>query len=90
MNEQEKTHIFDKPRNVKRAIHALYAVCGVSLIADFFIERHVDHPWEWLFGFYSLYGFAACVLLVLAAKEMRKILMRKEDYYDGDGDEPAP
>jgi len=23
-----------------------------------------------------------CVFLVLAAKEMRKILMRKEDYYD--------
>jgi hypothetical protein len=77
-----KRHVFDDPRNVKRAIHALYAVCVISLLADFFVERHVDHPWEWLFGFYSLYGFVACVLLVLIAKELRKVLMRREDYYD--------
>ena len=82
MNEKEKPHIFDNPRNVRRAIHALYAVCAVSLIADFFVHRHVDHPWEALFGFYSVYGFCACVALVLIAREMRKIVMRKEDYYD--------
>jgi hypothetical protein len=35
-----------------------------------------------MFGFYSVYGFVACVLLVLLAKEMRKLLIRKEDYYD--------
>ena len=83
-NDQDpgKRHVFDDPRNVKRAIHTLYAVCGVSLLAEFFVKRHVDHPWEALFGFYSLYGFVACVLLVLIAKELRKVLMRREDYYD--------
>jgi hypothetical protein len=81
-NDPGKRHVFDNPRNVKRVIHALYAVCAISLLADFFVERHVDHPWEWLFGFYSLYGFVACVLLVLIAKELRKVLMRGEDYYD--------
>ena len=30
-----------------------------------------------------MYGFVACVLLVLIATQMRKVLMRKEeDYYD--------
>ena len=82
MAKTDKTHMFDSPRNVKRAIYALFAVSALSLAGDFFIERHVDHPWESLFGFYSLYGFVACVLLVLVAKEMRKILMRREDYYD--------
>ena len=33
-------------------------------------------------GFYSLYGFVACVALVIAAKELRKLLMRDETYYD--------
>jgi len=33
-------------------------------------------------GFYSLYGFVACVILVLLAKEMRKLVMRDEDYYE--------
>jgi len=82
MDDKPKRHIFDNPRNVKRAIYALYGVCAISLLAEFFIPRHVDHPWEALFGLYPLYGFGACVLLVLIAKEMRKILMRKDDYYD--------
>lgn len=77
-----KDHIFDNPSNVKRAIHGLYAACGLTLIADFFTQRHVDHPWEAYWAFYCVYGFVACVILVLVAKEMRKVLMRKEDYYD--------
>ncbi|MEC9369645.1 MAG: hypothetical protein VX871_13245 [Pseudomonadota bacterium] len=79
---RKKTHLFDDPMNVKRVIHALYVVCGLSLLADFFVHRHVDHPWEVMFGFYCVYGFVACVILVLIAKEMRKVLMRGESYYD--------
>ena len=75
-------HVFDNPRNVKKVIYALCAVCGLSLFLDFFVNRYVDHPWEALFGFYAVYGFVACVILVLAAKEMRKLIMRKENYYD--------
>lgn len=82
METPEKRHIFDDPRNVKRAIRVLYAVCGISFLAEFFVHRHTEHPWESLFGFYSVYGFVACVLLVLIAKEMRKIVMHKENYYD--------
>lgn len=82
MAKREKSHIFDNPRNVKRALYALYAVCALSIVAELFIDRHVDHPWEALFGFYGFYGFVACTILVLAAKELRKVVMRKEDYYD--------
>ena len=82
MDDKPRRHLFDNPRNVKRAIYALYAVCAISLLGEFVIHRHVDHPWEALFGLYPLYGFGACVLLVLIAKEMRKLLMRKDDYYD--------
>ena len=31
-----------------------------------------------------LFGFVACVLPVLAATEMRKVLMRRDNYYDDD------
>jgi hypothetical protein len=82
MPDREKKHIFDNPRNVRRVIYALYAACVVSFVAEFFVSRHADHPWETLFGFHAFYGFVACVVLVLAAKEMRKVLMRGEDYYD--------
>ena len=82
MEENGKRYIFDNPRNVKALIYGLYALCAVLFVLDFFIHRHVDHPWEAWFGFYGIYGFVCCVFLVLAAKELRKLVMRKEDYYD--------
>ena len=81
MADPDKKHVFDDPGNVKRVIYALYVVCGLTLLLDLVIDRHVDHPWETLIGFYCVYGFVACVVLVLVAKEMRKVIMRGEDYY---------
>jgi len=40
------------------------------------------HDWDDLLGFYALYGFIGCVVLVFVAKWMRIILMRPEKYYD--------
>jgi len=74
--------LFDDPRNVHRVIRGLVVACLVLFGLDLLVHRHVDHPWEDLFGFYALYGFVACVLLVLLAKEMRKLVMRDEDYYE--------
>ena len=82
VDRRERRHVFDEPRNVRRVIWALHLVCVVAFAADAFVHRHVDHPWEALFGFYGVYGFVACVLLVLIAKELRKLLMRHEDHYD--------
>ncbi len=79
----EKPHVFDNPRNVKRMIWLLLICCVVLFGLDAVIHRHAYHPWEHLFGFYAVYGFVACVLLVLIAKQMRKVLMRGEDHYDG-------
>ena len=81
-HKDEKTYLFDNPRIVSRLLTGFYIICGVLFVADFIVHRHTVHPWEDIPGFYAIYGFVACVLLVVAAKEMRKLLMRKEDYYD--------
>ena len=65
----------------KRLRRAFYAACALLLALDLAIHRHAEHPWEGAFGFHAGYGFAACVLLVLAAKRMRLVLMRPEGYY---------
>ena len=78
----EKRYLFDNPRNVWRLVYLLIAACALVFGLDFVVHRHIDHPWEELPAFYAIYGFIACTLLVLIAKEMRKLLMRKEDYYD--------
>lgn len=82
MQTEEKQHVFDKPENVRLLLRVFYSVCGVLFILDFILHRHIEHPWENLWGFYAVFGFIACVVLVLVAREMRKVLMRKEDYYD--------
>ena len=81
MNDK-KQYFFDKPENIKKALKIFYVICIGLLSIDLFFHRHVLHSWENLWGFYGLFGFVACVVLVLVAKEMRKVLMRDEDYYD--------
>jgi len=80
--DKEKKYFFDKPENVKKVLHLFYVICAGLLAIEFFFHRHVMHSWENLWGFFGLFGFVACVVLVLVAKGLRKILMRDETYYD--------
>ena len=70
--------------NLRRILKIFYAACILSLILDFVIYRDHDQPWEWILFFYCIFGFVACVALVLFAKVMRVYLMRSEKYYDRD------
>ena len=78
----DKKYLFDNPKNVKILIRSLYACCIILFTLDLFIDRHIYHPWESFLGFYAIYGCLACVVLVMIAREMRKVVMRDEDYYD--------
>lgn len=82
MQQPERKHLFDRPENVQRLLRVFYGSCGLLLVLDFVLHRHVAHVLEKIPGFYALFGFVACVALVLAAKLMRRVLMRAEDYYD--------
>ena len=83
-DRDEKQYMFDKPENVSRLLRGFYLICAILFVLDFVLHRHVSLKWENIPGFYALFGFIACVVLVLVAKEMRKVVMRKEDYYDVD------
>jgi hypothetical protein len=87
MSGDGRRHLFDEPRNVRRVVRGLMWTCGLLVALELFVHRHLSHPWEALFGFYALYGFVACVLLVLLAAEMRKLVMRDEDYYEHGGED---
>ena len=79
----KKTYLFDNPKNVKRVFIFFYSTLVVLFIAEFFVHKHPHFPWEQWWGFYAVYGFVACVLLVLVAKYiLRPIVKRREDYYD--------
>lgn len=80
--DKEKPYWLEIPGNLKRLLRWFYIACAVLLAADLVFHRHLIHPWEGLLGFYGIFGFVACTILVLVAKEMRRLLMRREDYYN--------
>lgn len=81
-HQNEKVHYFDRPENIQRILKWFYAICILLVVADFVLHRHIGFAWEKIPAFYALYGFVACVVLVVIAKKMRDYVMRKEDYYD--------
>jgi len=82
MPDDEPRGWFDEPANVNKIIWTLVVACVASVLADFFYSKHGHYGFQEIVGFDAVYGFVSCVLLVLAAKQLRKILMRDEDYYD--------
>ena len=76
-------HFFDKPENVKKVLGLFYVSLLVLIIMDLFIPKDPHLSWEAFPAFYATYGFVACVALVLGAKYiLRKMVKRKENYYD--------
>ena len=83
---QPKKYWLDSSANVTRLYRGLWAACLALIGIDLFLHRHEDFDFATLFGFHAFYGFFACVALVLAAKQLRRVLMRPEDYYENDLD----
>lgn len=80
--EREEPGFFERPATVTWIVRALLAASALTVLADFFYDKHVDYEFQAIPGFDAIYGFVACVFLVLAAKQLRRLLMRSEDYYD--------
>lgn len=77
----ERPRWLDHPRNVRRLAYALYAVCALLLLADLFYVKHVHFAFEGWIGFFALLGFVAYCFIVNAAKLLRRLVKRPEDYY---------
>ncbi len=84
----EKQHFFDRRQNVTRLLMILFSSCVILFLLDFFfqenlLDKHAEFSWEEWPGFYPVFGFVACVMLVLISKfVLRPVVIRKEDYYD--------
>ena len=82
-NGEDKGYLFDNPRNVNRLLGCFFASLVFLLILEFFVHKHPHFGCEGYLEFYPVYGFVACVALVVAAKYiLRPLMKRREDYYD--------
>jgi len=74
---------FDHPQNIRRLRLGFYIVLVLLVLPDFFIHKHtLFSPIEGVPGFYALFGFIACVAIILISKVLGYVLKRPEDYYD--------
>ncbi|MCB1683824.1 MAG: hypothetical protein R3E82_12360 [Pseudomonadales bacterium] len=78
----EKQYWLDRPQNVRKLYLGLWFFGMAWVIPDFFLHKHEDVEFAATYAFYAIFGFFACVALVVTAKGLRRILMRPEDYYD--------
>ena len=75
----------------RRALVSLHAAAVAAVLVELLVpvggEGHgVErvHTLDFL-GSYALYGFVACVVLVLLGRVLRRLVMRDERYYGDEG-----
>ncbi len=84
--EGEEPRWVDHPENVEKIVRALFVLTGLTMAADFAYHKHGHFGFENIPGFHAFWGFGSFVFLVLVAIQLRKVVMRDEEYYgDGDG-----
>lgn len=78
------------PQGAKIALIVLHLVAALAIGIEFLqpFAEHADsvkraNSLEFPAS-YAIYGFTACVLLVLLGRFLRRLVMRKEDYYRGE------
>ena len=61
-----------------------YGILVLLIVADFIIPRHEIHFFgDRIPGFWSLFGFISCALIIIVSKWLgHHWLMRDDDYYD--------
>jgi hypothetical protein len=79
-------HWLVRPATIKRLWIVFGAVLAATVLAELVFPHQPHFTVERVFGFYALYGFAACVAMILAARALGALLKRPESYYEGGDD----
>ena len=87
-NTHQASGFFYREEVIRWILRIFYLGAAILFFVDFLIHRHIITNVEKVPTFYALYGFFACVILVVIAKWMRIVLIRAENYYD-EPEDPA-
>jgi hypothetical protein len=65
-------------------IRICYGVLAAHVVIDFFVDKRLAHTWiEHIPGFWSMFGFVSCVVIIIISKWFgHQGIMTREDYYD--------
>lgn len=75
-------HWLTRPETIRRLWWAFGVVLALTVLAELFVTHEAHFAVEQLTGFYALFGFIACVAMILFAKGIAVFLKRPDTYYD--------
>jgi hypothetical protein len=77
-----KQNWFYRKTSIKKLWIGTIVILALTVFLEIFITLHPHFEVEAIFGFHAIYGFLACVAMVLFAKVLGFLIKRKDDYYD--------
>ena len=77
-----EVHWLMRPQNIRRLWIAFGTVLVATVAAGFVVDLHPHFEIERLPAFFALYGFLACVAMVVGSKLLGFLLKREDTYYD--------
>jgi hypothetical protein len=79
----DSTHWLVRPDTIRKLWIGTVVILVLTVVPDFFVEPHPYFGFDGLPAFSAVYGFGACVAMVLLSKALGFVLKRKDTYYDG-------
>ncbi|HEX9275367.1 MAG TPA: hypothetical protein VGA51_03080 [Casimicrobiaceae bacterium] len=75
-------HWLTRPETIRKLWRLFVAVLAAVVFVEVFVTHDAHFDVERLFGFYALFGFVACAVLIVLAKAIGVVLKRPDTYYD--------
>ncbi len=80
-NDDEQLHWLVRPATIRKLWIGFIVVLALVVLAETVVPIKGYFGVDDWFGFGAVYGFASCLLMVLAAKALGVLLKRPDDYY---------
>ena len=75
-----------RPESIRLLWKLFAIVLALTVVAQFFIKVKGYFGVDGWLGFAAIFGFVACLLMVLVAKALGLVLKRDQDYYKEESD----
>jgi len=82
MNAPNDDHWLSRPGTIRRLWVGFAVLLALTVVAQFVIDIKGYFGLDGWPAFGAVYGFGACVAMVLVAKMLGVVLKRPDDYYD--------
>ncbi|MEX1994143.1 MAG: hypothetical protein WD929_05730 [Steroidobacteraceae bacterium] len=82
-----KTPWLSRPGSIRTLWRVFVAVLALTVAAQLVVHVHGYFRVDGWFAFSAIYGFLACVAMVLFAKLLGLVLKRRDSYYEEPDDD---